>query len=173
RGAAASGGDRGRLPAGRLGALVPRAPLPLRPRDRQPPAECRALRRLPRSHPAAGSEDLRHRGAHLPAARAARGAPAARQGAPGDARGSGAVPRVPIVASVEDAAGCLSRSRLHVNPMRYGAGLKQKFLDSLAAGLPFVTTTVGAEGFPLVALRESLVADDPAGLARAIARLYT
>jgi len=82
-------------------------------------------------------------------------------------------PRVRIVGYVEDPAGWLSRARLHVNPMRYGAGLKQKFLDSLAAGLPFVTTTVGAEGFPLGALRDSLVADDPARLARAIGRLYT
>jgi glycosyltransferase involved in cell wall biosynthesis len=56
--------------------------------------------------------------------------------------------------------------------MRFGAGLKQKFLDSLAAGLPFVTTTVGAEGFALGDLRASLVADDPAGLARLMSRLY-
>jgi len=82
-------------------------------------------------------------------------------------------PLVRIVGYVEDPAGWLSRARLHVNPMRYGAGLKQKFLDSLAAGLPFVTTSVGAEGFPLGGLRESLVADDPAALARALGRLYT
>jgi len=56
--------------------------------------------------------------------------------------------------------------------MRYGAGLKQKFLDSLAAGLPFVTTTVGAEGFPLGDVRDLLVADDPARLAGLIGRLY-
>jgi GT2 family glycosyltransferase len=82
-------------------------------------------------------------------------------------------PRVRIVGYVQDPAGWLSRARVHVNPMRYGAGLKQKFLDSLAAGLPFVTTTVGAEGFPLGGLRESLVADEPAELARAIGQLYT
>jgi hypothetical protein len=56
--------------------------------------------------------------------------------------------------------------------MRFGAGLKQKFLDSLAAGLPFVTTTVGAEGFPLGELRASMVAEDPAGLAQRLSRLY-
>jgi O-antigen biosynthesis protein len=81
-------------------------------------------------------------------------------------------PRVRIVGYVEDPAGWLSRARLHVNPMRFGAGLKQKFLDSLASGLPFVTTTVGAEGFVLGDLRASLVADDPAGLARLMSRLY-
>jgi GT2 family glycosyltransferase len=82
-------------------------------------------------------------------------------------------PRVRIVGYVEDPAGWLSRARVHVNPMRFGAGLKQKFLDSMAAGLPFVTTSVGAEGFPLGDMRGSLVADDPAGLARLLGRLYT
>jgi glycosyltransferase involved in cell wall biosynthesis len=82
-------------------------------------------------------------------------------------------PRVRIVGYVEDPVGWLARARIHVNPMRFGAGLKQKFLDSLGAGLPFVTTSVGAEGFPLGDVRESLVADDPAGLARLLGRLYT
>ena len=82
-------------------------------------------------------------------------------------------PRVRIVGYVEDPADWLSRARLHVNPMRFGAGLKQKFLDSLAVGLPFVTTSVGAEGFPLGDVRESLVADDPAGLAALLDKLYT
>ena len=81
-------------------------------------------------------------------------------------------PRVRIVGYVEDPAGWLSRARVHVNPMRFGAGLKQKFLDSMAAGLPFVTTSVGAEGFPLGELRGSLVADTPAGLAALLGRLY-
>jgi GT2 family glycosyltransferase len=82
-------------------------------------------------------------------------------------------PRVRVVGYVEDPAAWLGRARLHVNPMRFGAGLKQKFLDSLAAGLPFVTTSVGAEGFPLGELRASLVADNPAGLARLMGMLYT
>ena len=81
-------------------------------------------------------------------------------------------PRVRIVGYVDDPASWLSGARVHVNPMRFGAGLKQKFLDSLAAGLPFVTTTVGAEGFPLGDVRDSMVADDAAGLARRLGRLY-
>jgi GT2 family glycosyltransferase len=82
-------------------------------------------------------------------------------------------PRVRIVGYVEDPAGWLARFRVHVNPMRFGAGLKQKFLDSLAAGLPFVTTSVGAEGFPLGDVRASMVADDAAGLAQRLSRLYS
>ena len=75
-------------------------------------------------------------------------------------------PRVRIVGFVEEPLEWLSRARLHVNPMRFGSGIKLKFLDSLAAGLPFITTTIGAEGIPLGDLRASLVADDPAGLAQ-------
>jgi glycosyltransferase involved in cell wall biosynthesis len=56
--------------------------------------------------------------------------------------------------------------------MRFGSGVKLKFLDSLAAGLPFVTTSVGAEGLPLGDVRQALVAEDPAGLARRIVSLY-
>jgi len=81
-------------------------------------------------------------------------------------------PRVRIVGYVDDPVTWLSSARLHVNPMRFGAGLKQKFLDSLAAGLPFVTTSVGAEGFPLGDVRGSMVADDPAGLAQRLSRLH-
>jgi GT2 family glycosyltransferase/glycosyltransferase involved in cell wall biosynthesis len=82
-------------------------------------------------------------------------------------------PRVRVVGYVEDPADWLSRARLHVNPMRFGSGLKLKFLDSLAAGLPFVTTNIGAEGLPLGEVRPSLVADDAAGLARLMGTLYT
>jgi O-antigen biosynthesis protein len=81
-------------------------------------------------------------------------------------------PRVRIVGYVEDPTGWLSRARLHVNPMRYGAGVKLKFLDSLAAGLPFVTTSIGAEGIPLGDLRPSLVAESPSALARLMSVVY-
>jgi O-antigen biosynthesis protein len=81
-------------------------------------------------------------------------------------------PRVRIVGYVEEPLDWLSRARLHVNPMRFGSGVKLKFLDSLAAGLPFVTTSVGAEGIPLGSVRDSAVADSAAGLAQLVIRLY-
>jgi GT2 family glycosyltransferase len=81
-------------------------------------------------------------------------------------------PRIRMVGYVEDPVPWLARARLHVNPMRFGSGVKLKFLDSLAAGLPFVTTAVGAEGLPLGAVRDALVAEDPASLVRRIVSLY-
>jgi GT2 family glycosyltransferase/glycosyltransferase involved in cell wall biosynthesis len=82
-------------------------------------------------------------------------------------------PRVNIVGYVDEPAQWLAKARLHVNPTRFGSGVKLKFLDSMAAGVPFVTTTVGAEGIPLGDLRASVIADDPAEMARLIAGLYT
>lgn len=37
-----------------------------------------------------------------------------------------------------------------VNPVRSGGGLKIKNVEALAAGIPLVTTEVGAEGFPML-----------------------
>jgi GT2 family glycosyltransferase len=81
--------------------------------------------------------------------------------------------RVNVVGYVDDPAEWLARTRVHVSPMRYGAGIKLKLLDTIAAGLPFVTTTVGAEGLPLGGLRSHLVAEDPLRLAALTHALYT
>ena len=64
-----------------------------------------------------------------------------------------------------------SRVRLTIAPLRYGAGLKGKVLESMAAGIPCVMTTIAAEGLDLPAELASLVADDPDALAERIARL--
>jgi O-antigen biosynthesis protein len=56
--------------------------------------------------------------------------------------------------------------------LRYGAGLKGKVIESLAAGVPCVCTTFSAEGFALPDLLAASVADEPAGLARLISRLH-
>jgi glycosyltransferase involved in cell wall biosynthesis len=64
-----------------------------------------------------------------------------------------------------------SRIRLTIAPLRYGAGLKGKVLESLAAGIPCVMTTVAAEGIDLPAELAALVADEPESLAQQIATL--
>jgi O-antigen biosynthesis protein len=54
--------------------------------------------------------------------------------------------RVEILGWVPDMAPLLDSSRALVAPLTYGAGLKGKVTQALAAGLPVVTTRVGAEG---------------------------
>jgi len=81
--------------------------------------------------------------------------------------------RINVVGYVEDPAEWLARTRVHVSPMRYGSGIKLKLLDTIAAGQPFVTTPVGAEGLPLGPLRPTLVAEEPTALADLVHTLYT
>jgi glycosyltransferase involved in cell wall biosynthesis len=64
---------------------------------------------------------------------------------------------VGFVPSLDD---IFARVRLTIAPLRYGAGLKGKVLESMAAGVPCVMTTIAAEGLNLPAGLRSLVADD-------------
>lgn len=80
--------------------------------------------------------------------------------------------RVDVVGFVPDPAERLSRARVHVHPLRFGAGIKLKLIDTMAAGLPFVTTPTGAEGLGLGELEDVLVAEDPTELARLALELY-
>jgi GT2 family glycosyltransferase len=81
--------------------------------------------------------------------------------------------RIDVVGYVEDPAEWLARTRVHVSPMRFGSGIKLKLLDTMAAGQPFVTTAVGAEGLPLGAMRSTLVAEEPVAIAELVHALYT
>jgi GT2 family glycosyltransferase len=81
-------------------------------------------------------------------------------------------PRVDVVGFVPDPAERLSDARVHVHPLRYGAGIKLKLIDTMAAGLPFVTTPTGAEGLGLGELEDVLVAEDDRELARLALKLY-
>jgi glycosyltransferase involved in cell wall biosynthesis len=80
--------------------------------------------------------------------------------------------RVIVRGYVADPHEVLTRARVHVVPMRVGAGIKLRLIDSMTAGLPFVTTTVGAEGLPLTDLRDVMVADAPMEIARKTLTLY-
>ncbi|CAA0124571.1 Uncharacterised protein [BD1-7 clade bacterium] len=51
-----------------------------------------------------------------------------------------------IKGQADDAIETLSRYRLCIAPLRFGAGLKGKLLDAMLAGTPSVTSSLGAEG---------------------------
>jgi glycosyltransferase involved in cell wall biosynthesis len=80
--------------------------------------------------------------------------------------------RIIVRGYVRDPNDVLTRARVHVVPMRVGAGIKLRLIDSMAAGLPFVTTTIGAEGLPLATLADTVVADAPDDIARLALLLY-
>jgi glycosyltransferase involved in cell wall biosynthesis len=79
---------------------------------------------------------------------------------------------VEVAGFVEDLGPYFQRHRLMAAPLRFGAGVKGKITHSMAAGLPVVTTSIGAEGLTGVNGEHMLVADDHAGFAAAVAALY-
>jgi len=81
-------------------------------------------------------------------------------------------PGVVLVGHVPELAPVLDRARLSVAPLRFGAGVKGKVLSSLSRGLPVVGSPVAFEGITVEHEREVLVAEEPAALAREIARLH-
>jgi glycosyltransferase involved in cell wall biosynthesis len=82
-------------------------------------------------------------------------------------------PGIVAVGGVEDLHGTVfEHVRLTVAPLRYGAGIKGKVLDSLAAGIPCVMTQHGAEGLTLPRALKPLVGRDAAALSAMICRLH-
>ena len=66
----------------------------------------------------------------------------------------------------------LHRVRLTVVPLRYGAGIKGKVLESFAHGLPCVMSEVAAEGMELPENLAWLVARSPEEFADKVARVH-
>ncbi|HWE89690.1 MAG TPA: glycosyltransferase [Pseudonocardiaceae bacterium] len=81
--------------------------------------------------------------------------------------------RIRVVGKVPDPRPLLGSALLHVVPMHYGAGVKIKFVDSMAAGLPFVTTPIGGEGLQLGWTARHLVGRSAAELVELCDKLLT
>jgi glycosyltransferase involved in cell wall biosynthesis len=75
---------------------------------------------------------------------------------------------VRITGTVEDVRPYIAEAALYVVPLRVGGGTRLKILEALAMGKAVVSTTIGAEGLPLVPGAHFVRADDPRDFARAI-----
>jgi O-antigen biosynthesis protein len=73
---------------------------------------------------------------------------------------------------VADIAPYMDGCRISVAPLRFGAGVKGKVNLAMAHGQPVVATACAIEGMHLVDGHDVLVADDAAGFAERIVRLY-
>ena len=78
-----------------------------------------------------------------------------------------------VVGHVPDLAAALHQHRCTIAPLRFGAGIKGKVLDSFAHGLPCVMTPIAAEGLELPKVLQWLVAADAAGLAAKLRALHS
>ena len=74
---------------------------------------------------------------------------------------------------VPDLHEVFERVRITIAPLAYGAGVKGKVLESLAAGVPCVCTPVAAEGIPLPEVLRGSVTEGAAGLAELAIRLHS
>jgi glycosyltransferase involved in cell wall biosynthesis len=82
-------------------------------------------------------------------------------------------PRIEVTGPVVDAVCELARSRVAVVPLLTGSGTRLKILEAWAAGLPVVSTTIGAEGLPVRDGENALLADGAEAFAGAVTRLLT
>jgi glycosyltransferase involved in cell wall biosynthesis len=80
--------------------------------------------------------------------------------------------RVRLTGAVPELATLFDQVRLTVAPLRFGAGIKGKVLESLAAGVPCVMTPMAAEGLALEPPLRALVGQDPDQLANLIWRTH-
>jgi len=75
-----------------------------------------------------------------------------------------------ITGFVPDITYFLDRCRINVAPLRYGAGTNGKILESLATGLPVITTPVGVEG--IADERGMIVARSPEEFVDGVVAVY-
>jgi glycosyltransferase involved in cell wall biosynthesis len=71
------------------------------------------------------------------------------------------VPSLSVLGWVENLDEVLSKARINIAPLRYGAGVKGKISHALSIGLPTVTTSIGAEGMNLTNSIDIEIADTP------------
>lgn len=73
----------------------------------------------------------------------------------------------------ESAAEVISKAKILLAPLRFGAGLKGKFIDGMQNGTPCVTTSIGAEGMHGNLPWNGIVSDDIETLVNETTELYS
>jgi O-antigen biosynthesis protein len=73
---------------------------------------------------------------------------------------------------VDDVRQPLSRYSVFVCPILSGSGVRVKLLEAFAAGIPVVSTVVGAEGLAKNDGEFCALSDDPPGFAERVCRLF-
>ena len=81
--------------------------------------------------------------------------------------------RIEVIGPVPDAVREIARSRIAVVPLRAGSGTRLKILEAWAAGLPVVSTTLGAEGLSAHDEEHLLLADTPENFVLDVTRLLS
>lgn len=78
---------------------------------------------------------------------------------------------VTVTGSVPDIQPYIAGSTVFIIPIRMGSGTRLKMIEAMAAGKPIVSTTIGAEGFPVQNGVNIILADSPVNQSEAILNL--
>jgi glycosyltransferase involved in cell wall biosynthesis len=84
-----------------------------------------------------------------------------------------ALPNVEVTGTVPDLRPYYREAFAAVVPLKTGGGTRLKILEALAAGVPVVSTAVGAEGLAVVHGEHIMIAESPAQWSDALRRLAT
>jgi len=79
--------------------------------------------------------------------------------------------RIELRGPVDDAIQELARAKVAIVPLLAGSGTRIKIIEAWAAGVPVVSTPLGAEGLPARADEHLLLAADTQSFAEAVSRL--
>ncbi len=82
-------------------------------------------------------------------------------------------PRIELTGPVADAVSELARAKAAIVPVLAGSGTRVKIIEAWAAGVPVVSTTLGAEGLRARAGEHLLLADDAQGFQDAVSSLLS
>lgn len=80
-------------------------------------------------------------------------------------------PAIEVTGTVEDVRPYVAAAEVVVVPLRVGSGTRIKIFEAMAAGIPVVSTRIGAEGLPVEHGRDILLADEPADFISCVERL--
>jgi sugar transferase (PEP-CTERM/EpsH1 system associated) len=78
---------------------------------------------------------------------------------------------IQVTGRVDDVRPYVGDAAVYVVPLRIGGGTRLKIFEAMAMGKAVVSTTVGAEGLPVVDGMHVMLADDPPSFARAVVDL--
>lgn len=77
-----------------------------------------------------------------------------------------------VLGWAENAKDVISKARVCLAPLRFGAGLKGKLLDAMNFGTPSITTEIGAEGMHGTMEWNGMIEDDPEKYSEAAVKIY-
>ncbi len=72
-----------------------------------------------------------------------------------------------------DAQAVVSKAKVCLAPLRFGAGIKGKLVEAMQCGTPSVTTSIGAEGMHGTFEWNGFIANETTAIAKAAVQLYT